>query len=155
MKTHIKSRPFAVSALIFLQIFLGLNGLLGGGAFLLAPDGHLLQMPFSHLQNTPFPDFLIPGLLLFMFLGLYPIAVAYSLWKQPAWRWPDTLNPFKQIHWSWAGSLAAGVIAMIWIIVQIQWIPAGFLHIFIVSWGILILLVTLMPSVRRYYKRHS
>jgi hypothetical protein len=152
MKNQTKSRPFTVSLLIFLQIFLGLQGLLGGCAFLLAPDGHLIQMPFSHLKNTPFSDFLIPGLLLFTFLGMYPIAVAYSLWKQPAWRWPDVLNPFKQIHWSWAGSLAAGVIAMIWIIVQIQWIPVGFLHIFIFGWGVLILLVTVLPNVRRHYR---
>ena len=62
------SRPFSVSALFFLQIFLGLNGLMGGGAFLIAPDGRLLQIPVSYLNNTPFHNFLIPGLLLFMFL---------------------------------------------------------------------------------------
>ena len=153
MKNRTHSRPFAVSVLIFLQVFLGLQGLFGGGAFLLAPDGHLLQMPFSHLKNTPFPDFLIPGFLLFLFLGVYPMAVAYCLWKQPSWHWPNFLNPFKQTHWSWAGSLAAGVIALVWIIVQIQWIPVGFLHIFILVWGILILIFTLTPSVRQYYKR--
>ena len=146
--------PLTTTLLILIQVFLGLNGLLGGGAFLLAPDGHLLQMPFSHLKNTPFSDFLIPGLLLFLFLGVYPIAVAYSLWRNPTWHWPDFLNPFKQTHWCWAGSLAAGVIAMIWIIVQIQWISIGFLHIFIFSWGILILLVTMLPMVRKYYRRN-
>ena len=154
MKDHGKSIPSIVLVLIFMQIFLGLNGLLGGGAFLLAPDGHLLQMPFSHLKNTPFSDFLIPGLLLFMFLGVYPVAVAYGLWKKPAWRWPDILNPFKQTHWSWAASLAAGVTAIIWIIVQIQWIPVGSLHIFILSWGVLILLVTMLPMVRMFYRRN-
>ena len=155
MRNPVTRRPFAVSALIFLQVFLGLNGLVGGIAFVLAPDGHLLQMPFSHLQNTPFADFLIPGLLLLLFLGVYPIAAAYSLCVQPAWRWPDALNPFKQVHWSWSGSLAAGVIAIIWIIVQVLWIPLGFLHIFIFGWGILILVVTLLPSVREYFRRKA
>ena len=153
MNNRTRSRPFVLSVLIFLQVFLGLQGLFGGGAFLLAPDGRLLQMPFSHLKNSPFSSFLIPGLLLFLFLGVYPMAVSYSLWKQPSWRWPDFLNPFKSTHWSWAGSLAAGVIAIIWIIVQIQWVPVGFLHIFILGWGILILIFTLIPSVRQYYKR--
>ena len=105
MNNRAVSRPFTVWVLIFLQAFLGLNGLLGGGAFLLAPDGHLLQMPFSHLKNTPFSSFLIPGLLLFLFLGVYPIAVAYSLWRRPAWRWPDALNPFKQLHYRHGGRL--------------------------------------------------
>jgi len=152
MQQRANPRPFIGWVLIFLQAFLGVNGLIGGGAFMLAPDGHLLQMPFSHLKNTPFPDFLIPGLLLFAFLGVYPIVVAYCLWRQPAWRWPAVLNPFKQSHWSWAASLSVGVIAMIWIIVQIQWIPVGLLHVFIFGWGVLIVLVTLLPAVRRYYR---
>jgi len=153
MRNQATPRPFVVSALIFLHIFLGLNGLAGGLAFVLAPDGHLLQMPFSHLSRTPFSSFLIPGLLLLFFLGVYPLAVAYSLWKRPSWRWADALNPFKQTHWSWAASLAAGVIAIIWIVVQIQWIPVGFLHIFILSWGVLILVVTLLPGVRLYIEQ--
>lgn len=146
-------RPFSVSALIFLHIFLGLNGLGGGLAFVLAPDGRLLQMPLSQLSNAPFSSFLVPGLLLLLFLGIYPLAVAFSLWKRPAWLWPDALNPFNGTHWSWAASLAAGVISIVWIVVQIQWIPVGFLHIFIFGWGTLILLVTLLPGVRRYLKR--
>jgi len=151
LKENKSPRPSTAPVLIWLHIILGLQGLLGGGAFLMAPDGHLLQMPFSHLKNTPFSDFLIPGLLLFLFLGVYPMAVAYSLWKRLTWRWPEVLNPFKQTHWSWAASLSVGVIVMIWIIVQVQWIPVGFLHIFIFVWGVVILLVTLLPNVRRYY----
>jgi hypothetical protein len=152
MQNQTNSRPFMVWILIFLQVLLGLNALLGGGAFILAPDGHLLQMPFSHLKNTPFSNFLIPGVLLFTFLGLYPIAVGYSLWKRPAWRWPDNLNPFKQIHWSWVGSLASGAIAIIWILVQIQMIPVGFLHVLIFGWGVVLMIITLLPTVRQYYR---
>ena len=147
------SRPLSVKLLSFLLVFLGINGLIGGIPFLLAPDGHLLQMPFSHLKNTPFPDFTIPGLLLTIFLGLYPLAAAYGLWRRPAWHWPEVINPFRQHHWSWAGSLAAGVIAVIWIIVQIQWIPVGFLHVFILAWGALILLAGWLPGVRQYCRR--
>ncbi len=153
MKPAAIQRPWTVSLLIFMHIFLGLNGLLGGIAFLLAPDGSLLQMPMSHLRNTPFHDFTIPGLLLFLFLGVYPIAVAYSLWRRPSWRWPEAINPFKEIHWSWAGSLAAGAIAITWIVVQVQWIEAGALHAFIFGWGVLILIVTLLPPVREYFRR--
>jgi hypothetical protein len=145
-------RPFSVSLLILLQFLLGLGALAGGGTFLLAPDGHLIQMPVSNLKNSPFSDFLIPGFLLFTFVGIFPAAVAYSLWKRPTWRWPNVLNPFKEMHWSWAGSLAAGVIVILWITVQIQMIPVVFLHLFYIGWGVLLLLLTLLPNVRQYYR---
>jgi len=148
-----KRRPTVVNLLIFLEVFLGINGLVGGIPFLIAPDGSILRMPFSHLQNTPFRDFTVPGLLLTIFLGLYPLAAAYGVWKLPPWRWPEAINPFRQFHWSWAGSIAAGVIAMVWIVVQIQWIPLGFLHVFIFVWGLLIVLTAMLRGVREYCKR--
>jgi len=152
MQSHSNSRPFTVWILIILQVLLGVGALAGGGVFLLAPDGHLIHMPVSILKSSPFSDFLIPGMILFAFVGIFPMAVAYSLLKRPTWRWPNIINPFKQTHWSWASSLAAGVIVIIWIIVEIQFIPVGFLHILYLGWGVLLLLITLLPNVRRYYK---
>jgi len=153
MKTPANPRPFIVWLLIFLLAFLGLNGAAAGALFIIAPDGRLIQMPLSNLKNAPFSDFLIPGFLLLIFIGIYPMAAAYSLWKLPVWRWPDALNPFKQFHWSWAGSLAAGAIVMVWILVQIQWIKVGALHIIVLVWGAVIVLLALLPSVRRYCRR--
>jgi hypothetical protein len=150
MQTKSPTRPTIVWVLIFLLGFLALNALAAGAAFLLAPDGHLIQMPLSQLDRTPFSNFLLPGLLLFTFNGLFPLAVAYSLWKLPAWSWPNSLNPFKRYHWSWAGSLASGAILIIWIIVQIQWIQIGVLHFICLVLGALIMLLTLPPAVRRY-----
>lgn len=152
MQNDTNSRPFTVWILILLQVLLGLGALGGGGAFLLAPDGHLIQMPISNLENTPFSNFLIPGVLLFTFLGVYPMVVAYGLWRRFTWHWADILNPFKQIHWSWAGSLTVGGILIIWITVQIQMISVGFLHILYFCWGVLLLFMTLLPNVRRYYR---
>ena len=152
MQNH-GNRPFTVWMLILLQVLLGLGALAGGGAFLLAPDGHLIQMPLSNLKDTPFSDFLIPGVLLFTFVGIYPVAVAYGLWRRPGWRWPDILNPFKGNHWSWAGSLAAGMIVIIWITVQMLLLRSvAFLHVLYFGWGVLLLLITLLPNVRQYYR---
>ncbi len=146
-----KRRPLPAVVLMFLLVFLGVNGIAGGGAFLLAPDGRLLQMPISQLRNSPFSDFTIPGLLLGIFLGVYPLVAAYCLWARPAWRWPEAINPFKGTHWAWPGSIAAGVIAMIWIAVQVQWIEPWPLHTFIFAWGALIVLTALIPGVRKAY----
>ena len=154
MSDRTNSRPFIVFVLILLQILLGLGALGGGGALILGPDGHIIQMPLSILDHAPFSNFLIPGILLFAFVGIFPMAVAYSLWQQPAWQWPDALNPFKGLHWSWAGSLAAGVIIIIWIIVQVLMIQsAGILHYIYLGWGALLVGLTLLPNVRQYYRR--
>lgn len=148
------SRPAVVGILIALQFLLALGALAGGGTFMLAPDGHLILMPLSNLKDSPFGDFLIPGILLFVFVGIFPLGVAYSLWRLPAWRWPDALNPFKDEHWSWAGSMAAGAIIIIWITVQVLLIRAvAFLHVLYWAWGIVLLFLTLRPSVRDYYRR--
>ncbi len=145
------SVPVIVWILIFLLLFLGLNALVAGGTFIIAPDGHLIQMPMSNLENSPFTNFRIPGILLCVFIGIYPIMVAYSLWKRPSWKWPNVLNPFKRIHWCWAGSLAAGMALIVWIVVQIQWIQFGLLHLICLIWGGLIVAITLLPTVRQHY----
>lgn len=151
MDSQKKSRPVLVTILIFLNFLLGLGAAISGALLVIAPDGHLLQMPLSNLADAPFRSFLIPGLLLTLFIGIYPLLVAYSLWKQPSWVWPRTINPFRTMYWSWAGSLAAGVAVIIWILVQIQWVQIGFLHILYLIWGVIILVITFLPAVRDYY----
>jgi hypothetical protein len=117
--TYDPAPPFPVTLLILLQLLLAVGALAGGGALVLGPDGHLIEMPFSQLKYSPFSGFLIPGALLFAFLGLYPLAVGYGLWKRPNRRWANVLNPFKRTHWEWVASLVAGVILIIWITVQV------------------------------------
>ena len=154
MKDSGEQRPATVWALIVLHVLLGVGAVVSGGMLLAAPDGHLMQMPLSMLEFSPFTNFLIPGLILFTLLGIYPLCVAYGLWKRPGWRWPDLVNPFKGIHWSWAGSLAAGVIGVIWIVVEVIMLRSFvFLQILYLVWGIALILLTLLPEVRRHYTR--
>ncbi|MGA2821264.1 MAG: hypothetical protein ABSF61_11475 [Anaerolineales bacterium] len=156
MKEKAAARPFVLSVLILLQFLLGLGALAGGGVLILGPDGHLIQMPLSMLQGTPFRDFLVPGILLFVFVGIYPISVGYSLLALPDWRWPDRINPIPRAHWSWAGSLAAGVVVMVWIAAEVLLIRAvALLHVIYFAWGIALILLTLAPGVRRHLARSS
>ena len=154
MKNSANRRPSAVWALIVLHLLLGLGAVASGGMLMAAPDGHLMQMPLSMLEHSPFSDFLIPGAILFTLLGVYPLCVAYGLWKRPGWRWPDVINPFKRIHWSWAGSLAAGVIGVIWIVVEVIMLRSFvFLQGLYLVWDIVLVVLTLLPEVRRHYAR--
>lgn len=155
MQTKTKSRPFFVNLLILLHILLAIGAIGGGGVLILAPDGSLMGMPVSLLENSPFSDFLIPGLILFIINGLYPLVVAYSLWRLPAWRWPDAINPFKQTHWSWAASLVVGTILVIWITVQVQFVPYSPLQTIYFGWGVVTVALTLLPTVRHYCRREA
>ena len=69
---------------VVLETFLGLGALFGGGAFILAPDGHLLGMPTRLLAGSPFPSFLVPGIILFTFVGLAPLLAAALTIRQQA-----------------------------------------------------------------------
>jgi len=154
VKNSAERRPAAVWALIVLHVLLGVGAVASGGVLMAAPDGHLMQMPLSMLEHSPFSNFLIPGAILFTLLGVYPLCVAYGLWKRPGWRWPDAINPLKGIHWSWAGSLAAGAIVVIWIVVEVIMLRSFvFLQGLYLVWGIVLVVLTLLPEVRRHYAR--
>jgi hypothetical protein len=76
--------PGIARLVVVLEVFLGLGALFGGGAFILAPDGHLLGMPVSLLAGSPFSSYLVPGIVLFTFVGVAPLlAAAMTLRRQP------------------------------------------------------------------------
>ena len=157
MKASIENRRSkVVTALIVLQALLGLGALGGGAALMLGPQGQLLQMPVSMLETSPFRDFFIPGVLLFCLVGIFPMLVAYSLWKLPTWTWPEAINPFRALHWSWAGSLAAGVMVVVWIVVQVVMIrSAVFIHYLYIAWGVALVALTLLPQARQHCRRKA
>jgi hypothetical protein len=73
MKNTLGSRPFTSWILILLNFILGIGAVIGGAMLFVAPDGRLLQMSTDALKGTLFSDFLIPGLILFAFMGLLPV----------------------------------------------------------------------------------
>ncbi len=95
MKTK---RPFPVNVLLFLLLFLSLGALFGGAVLVLDPSGGLLQIPVTILENSPFNNFLIPGLILFTILGVFPALISVSLLKQPQLTWVNVLNVYSDMY---------------------------------------------------------
>jgi len=149
-----KSITFTAKVLIWLQALLGFGAVVSGAMLMISPDGSLMGMPLSVIEGAPFKGFFIPGLILFVLLGVFPSCVAYGLWKQPTWNWPNAINPFKSKHWSWAGSLASGVIVVIWLTVELIWAALGTLHVIYYVWSGLIILFTVLPSTQLFYQKH-
>jgi hypothetical protein len=72
-----------VTLLANLLVFQGLSALAGGTALLAAPRGSPV-FPLALLEGSPFATFHVPGLLLFVLLGLGPLAVAWAVAVPPA-----------------------------------------------------------------------
>ncbi|MFP4023401.1 MAG: hypothetical protein ACLFVR_02655 [Thiohalospira sp.] len=105
------------------QAFNGFSGLLGGFMLIKDPSGISLSMEQSWLNATPFANFLIPGIVLFIINGLGNIA---GLWA--------TIR--KKTKSAEIG-VVFGLIMMVWIIAQVLWIGyKDFLQPFYFSTGL-------------------
>ncbi|HEY4844602.1 MAG TPA: hypothetical protein VII89_02810 [Candidatus Dormibacteraeota bacterium] len=119
---------------VVLEIFLGIGALFGGIQFILAPDGHLLGVPLRMLAGTPFHSFLVPGLLLFTFVGVGPMVAAAITARRGA------IGPLA--------ALAVGLTLMGWITVEMV-IFAGLTSLF---WAFYLVLGTAIAAVGLAWK---
>lgn len=99
------SRPKSEYALLLLLVFQGVSALYGGAALVWDPTGGLLGMPPALLDESPFETFLLPGLLLFSMLGVFPLVAFWGVWRESLWALP--------------ASLVVGLGLLIWLAVQI------------------------------------
>ena len=146
-------RPLAYWLLLFMLLFQGISATPAGLMLVLDPTGATMQMPVTWLAGTPFPNYLLPGLILTIVLGLGAFFVFAALIFLPNWGWAQRLNPVTRQHWAWSTAAAFGVALMIWITVQVLLIGLGaWLQPFYFAVGLAILLLTLAPSVRAYLR---
>ena len=154
MKGTNKKRSASVKILIFLHVFLAVGAIFGGLALIVPSKGNnsYLELPISYLENSPFSSFLIPGIVLFTVLGVFPLLIAYFLFSKRPSKFGNSLNIFKDKHWSWGFSLYIGFALIIWITVQVYFLQVVVgLHLFYMALGLLILITTLWPNVQRHY----
>jgi hypothetical protein len=147
-----QKRPFTIWILIVLMFGLCIGALISGPMLFLAPDGHLMQWTVDQLERSPFRDYMVPGIILFVFNGIFPLIVGAGLVKT-RWKGLAQLNPFKHHHWAWTGSVAAGIILLIWIATETLMLGyISFLQPVMAVWGVLIIFLVLLPGTRRHYR---
>lgn len=89
-------------------IFLGINAigaLAGGFALIIEPNGSKLGIPVSILKNSPFDDFLIPGILLVLLNGVLSTVVLFAV--------------IMHSRWAEKGIIIQGVVLYVWIASQV------------------------------------
>jgi hypothetical protein len=140
---------------IFLLLFLGIGALSGGALLIISPSGKLLGgLPLSILEHSPFHDFLIPGIILFLVLGLFPCLLSITLFKKTPSRLAEYFNCFKDMYWGWSFSIYIAFALIIWIQVETIFVQSvGWLQTFYMLYAIPIIFVALLPQVRTLYKK--
>jgi hypothetical protein len=133
-------KTFAIHFLIICVVIQALSGLVGGTWLLADPSGGKIGLPSSWLENSPFPDYTIPGVILFTVLGLFPLFVAGGLIRD---------NKKALI-----AARLLGFALVIWIAVEI-WIigyqPEPPLQLIYGILGIVIVYLAYSNSVNNYY----
>jgi hypothetical protein len=134
-----RDRPLALWVLMVAVGVLGISGLVGGGQFILAPSGDLIGLSPTLLLGSPFESYLLPGVILFVVLGVYPLVVCYGL--------------YRGIRWAWSATILVGGALVTWVLVEGAIIGFGkrlqYPHL-VQGMGIVVLALT--PSVRAYLR---
>jgi hypothetical protein len=137
--------PGTVVALLILTAVQAF-GAIGGGVGLVRDPVNNIGLSTSLLEGTPFKDYLIPGLILLIAVGLFALLVLAGLLR----------------HWrpAWWLSIASGGALVIWIIVEgamLGYLPGSGVTLQIVFGliGVAIVVLDLLRSTRRYYRISS
>lgn len=145
----------ARNILVTLLSFLGISALGGGVLLIISPSGKLIGgLPLSILEHSPFTNFLLPGLLLFVVLGLMPCLISFALLFNPQNKIAEKLNLFKDMYWGWSFSIYIAAALIIWIQVESVFVQSvGWLQTFYMLYAIPLIVVALLPQVRSLYKK--
>jgi len=144
-------KPIELYILFFWMAFLSLNGLGGGMVLMIEPDGSMMGMTIEWLAKTPFHNFLIPGICLFLLNGVFPLVALIGLIAQKESQLLNKLNVFKDKHWAWTFSIYSGIITITWIIIQQMIADFFVLQPIITAIGLINFVLALMPRIQKRY----
>ena len=135
--------------MIILMGLVSVFAILAGFSMIIDTTGVGLQFPSSMLDNTPFTNYLIPGIILFLLLGIYPLFIIYSLIKRVKWSF---LNIYKE-YWGWTHTIYFSITVIVWILIQSAMVQYSYLQTVVGMIGVVLLVVAMLPTVRRRYSK--
>ena len=128
-------KTFWISSLILL-IFTAVSALFGGFVLIKDPSGGIMHMPVEAMKYSPFSDFLIPGIILFVFNGLFSLVIFIL-----------TLAKYK--HYQLL-VVFQGSTLLIWIVVQMIMLQSfNYFHAIYGGTGIVLILTGLLLYSRK------
>ncbi|MFZ5941197.1 MAG: hypothetical protein ACOYXB_11555 [Bacteroidota bacterium] len=147
-----RKKPWQWWLLILILIVQALNAIGGGLVMVIAPDGSILQVSTEMLTGSPFSNYLIPGLILMIVLGLIPVVIMYGLISRKKFRWAEKLNLYPAMHWSWTFTLYICITILIWIFTELLMLQRFDPLMSIVGlWSVGMLILVMTPGIMKFY----
>jgi hypothetical protein len=117
-------RTRSIVGLTVVQILVGFWAIAGGLGLILDPSGTKMGLPQDYLADSPFDDYLIPGIVLFAVNGLGSVVGA--------------LVSLSRKRFAGDLGMVLGSFLVIWILVQLYWVAwFHWLHAVFLGLGIL------------------
>lgn len=121
------TKVIARGVALFLLLFNGIAAIFGGWQLIAHPDGSSIKLSLDYISGSPFDNYLLPGVMLFISNGVFGFFVLFC-----------TLGEIKNYP---RLILIQGIILFAWILVQILMVrEINSLHIALGSIGILLIL---------------
>ena len=150
-----RRKTIEIYILIIAVAFEAIGALYGGINLMRDPSGESIKLPITMLEGTSFQNYMIPGIILFLLLGFFPLFLIFPLIFKPNWPLISKLNIYKGYHWAWTYTLYASIILISWINIQVMILETGSaVQGAFGMLGVIMLVLTLSPGVNRYYKLH-
>jgi len=149
-----RHRPAAVVTTMALLVFLGVSAVFGGIELTFGLSAtHMF--PADWLDRVPLIDsWVLPGLVLGIGFGIGSLVVAYGMLRRPRWGWLAPAELATGQHWSWAATIGLGLGQVVWILLELVYLP-GVSSLQVVYGGVGAALVVLpaLPSARHHLRR--
>ncbi|MGB5667698.1 MAG: hypothetical protein WBM53_12685 [Maribacter sp.] len=149
-------RPISSYLLNFLLFVLAIAAIPAGWNLIFDPSGvgiGFSEEVLGQLEHSPFSNFLVPGLFLFVILGLLPLLTLYGLTTKKKSSMAQKINLYPNYHWAWTVSYYIGMVLILWINMQLLFgIAFYILHFVCTLLGVLIIFITHLPITKRYYR---
>jgi hypothetical protein len=143
-----------IVTLVGLLMLLSIAALAGGAMMIEDPSGAALGMDTTLLARVPWvSDFLVPGMLLAVLLGVLPLVVAAGLLRHFPLPGVAAIERASGYRWPLLASVAQGIGVLVWIGLQFVWLPeTATVQWVTIAIGGLIVGFSLLPAVRDRYR---
>jgi hypothetical protein len=130
MNSKENNRKWPAALLGGIQIFVGIGAVPAGIVMIVDPSGSSLWMSVEMLRNSPFLNFLIPGIFLLVVNGILSLLASAASFERHRF----------------AGEIAVGLgtFLILWIVIQVWWLGIHWLHFLYFGLGIVELVLGLM-----------